>query len=175
MALLGWHVPAVLCGAKGYTAAPEYAQSLSQNELKRLGARYNRRTRRFEPPSEPTLRRLLQTADADAIDQTIGPWFLSLCQSASPVAVDGKSLKGARQACGTEVGLLSAFLEHEAVPVSQRQIEAKSSEIAQLKPLLDPLPLKGRLVPADALHTQRETARWLNVDPSKSPPRSTGT
>lgn len=163
-AVLTIAVAALLCGAKGYTALAEYAQSLSQQQLKRLGARYNRRTKRFEPPSEPTLRRLIQTADADAIDTTVGPWFLSICQDKGPLAVDGKSLKGARQAPGTEVRLLSAFLQQEALTVAQRQVEAKSNEIPELKPLLDPLPLKGRLITADALHTQRETARWLVQD-----------
>lgn len=160
-AVLTIAVAAVLSGAKGYTAVAEYAQSLSQEQLKRLGGRYNRRTQRFEPPSEPTLRRVIQTADAEAIDQAVGPWFLSVCQDKGPLAVDGKSLKGAREASGAEVRLLSAFLQHQGVTVAQRQVQSHSNEIPEMKPLLDPLPLQGRLITADALHTQRETARWL--------------
>ncbi len=33
-----------------------------------------------------------------------------------------------------------------------------------MKPLLDPLTLAGRVVTADALHTQTETARYLVCD-----------
>ncbi|MBM3884111.1 MAG: ISAs1 family transposase [Verrucomicrobia bacterium] len=159
-AVLTIAVGAVLCGAKAYTALAEYALSLSQDQLKRLGARYNRRTKRFEPPSEPTLRRVLQSANAEAIDQMLGQWLLGSTDLQDPVAVDGKTLRGARRPEG-QVHLLSAFLQHEAITVAQRQVEAKTNEITQIKPLLETLPLQGRLVTADALHTQRETARWL--------------
>lgn len=40
----------------------------------------------------------------------------------------------------------------------------KAGEISAVKPLLDPLPLAGRVVTADALHTQAETARYLVED-----------
>jgi len=162
-ALLTIAVAAVLCGAKAYSAIAEYAQSLSQGQLKRLGARYNRRSAQFDPPSEPTLRRVLQSADAQAIDQTLGQWLLTVAGDDGPVAVDGKTLRGARRQAG-QVHLLSAFLQHQAVTVAQRQVEAKTNEIPEIKPLLEPLPLEGRLVTADALHTQRETARWLVED-----------
>jgi predicted transposase YbfD/YdcC len=48
---------------------------------------------------------------------------------------------------------------HEIIILSPR--DTHSDEIPEMKPLLDPLPLQGRLITADALHTQRETARWL--------------
>jgi len=159
-AVLTIAVAAVLCGAKAYTALAEYAQSLSPDQLKRLGARYNRCTKRFEPPSEPTLRRVIQSANAEAVDQMLGQWLLSVTGPDDPVAVDGKTLRGARRQ-GGQVHLLSAFLQHQAVTVAQREVDSKTNEIPEIKPLLEPLPLKGRLVTADALHTQRETARWL--------------
>ena len=36
-----------------------------------------------------------------------------------------------------------------------------ANEIPALRELLDPLSIKGRVITADALHTQRETARFL--------------
>jgi predicted transposase YbfD/YdcC len=45
--------------------------------------------------------------------------------------------------------------------LAQRQVEAKTNEITTLPPLLVPLNLEGRVVTLDALHTQKETARYL--------------
>jgi hypothetical protein len=155
---------AVLAGSRGYTAIAEWAAHLTQAQLKRLRARYNPRTARFEPPSEPTVRRVLQTVDVDAVDAALGDWLLGVADAHDAVAVDGKALRGAVRADGTQVHLLSAFLQGQGVTVAQREIPAKTNEIPEIEPLLAPLELTGRVVSADALHTQRETARFLVED-----------
>ena len=43
-------------------------------------------------------------------------------------------------------------------------MDQKSNEITALQPLLDPLALAGKILTADALHTQREAARYLVED-----------
>ena len=48
--------------------------------------------------------------------------------------------------------------------LAQRDVAHKTNEITQVKPLLDPLDLTGWAVPLDALHAQRETARYLVED-----------
>ena len=155
---------AVLGGARSYLAIAEWAQDLTQNQLKRLRARYNRRTARFEPPSESTLRRVLQETDAQHVDAAFGQWLMDHTDKADAVAIDGKTLKGAVREDGTQVHLLSAFLQNQGVTVAQREVGAKTNEIPELPQLLAPLPLRGRVVSADALHTQRETARYLVED-----------
>lgn len=155
---------AVLAGNRSYTALAEWAARLTQPQLKRLHARYNPRTARFEPPSEPTVRRVLQTSDAPAVDALLSEWLLGVASAADAVAVDGKVLRGAVRADGTQVQLLSAFLHDQGVSVAQREIASKTNEIPELQPLLQPLDLAGRVVTADALHTQRETARFLVED-----------
>ena len=155
---------AVLAGSRGYTAIAEWAARLTQAQLKRLHARYNPRTERFAPPSEPTVRRVLQTVDAAAVDAAFGDWLLALADPDDAVAVDGKALRGAVREDGTHVHLLAAFLHDQGATVAQREIPAKTNEIPEIKPLLEPLALTGRVVTADALHTQRETARFLVED-----------
>jgi hypothetical protein len=157
-------IAAVLAGSRGYTAIAEWAARLTQKQLKRLRARYNPRTGRFEPPSEPTIRRILQGADVAAIDASLSDWLLGLTGAADAVAVDGKTLRAAVREDGTRVHLLSAFLQGQGVTVAQREIPAKTNEIPEIKPLLAPLDLRGRVVTADALHTQRESARFLVED-----------
>jgi len=157
-------IAAVLAGSRGYTAIAEWAARLTQAQLKRLRARYNPRTARFEPPSEPTIRRILQGADVASVDASLSDWLLGLTAPGEAVAVDGKSLRRAVREDGSRVHLLSAFLQDQGVTVAQREIPAKTNEIPEIKPLLAPLALNGRVVTADALHTQRETARFLVED-----------
>jgi hypothetical protein len=162
--VLGIAIAAVLAGRRSYTAIAEWAADLTQAQLKRLRARFNLRTQRFEPPSEPTLRRVLQTCDVPAVDASFSQWLLGVTHADDAVAVDGKALRGAIRANGTQVHLLSAFLQGQGITVAQREIPAKTNEIPELKPLLEPLDLAGRVVTADALHTQCETARFLVED-----------
>lgn len=56
--------------------------------------------------------------------------------------------------------MLSAILHQEAVVVAPLDVEEKTNEIPKLPTLLASLPLQGGLVTADALHTQKETARY---------------
>lgn len=155
---------AVLGGARSYLAIAEWAQDLTQNQLKRLRARYNRRTARFEPPSESTLRRVLQETDAQHVDEAFGQWLMDNTDKADALAIDGKTLKGAVREDGTQVHLLSAFLQNQGVTVAQHEVDAKTNEIPELPRLLAPLQIQDRVVSADALHTQRETARYLVED-----------
>ena len=60
--------------------------------------------------------------------------------------------------------MAAAFGHHSHVVMNQVEIPDKASEMKAVKPLLDPIPLAGRVVTADALHTQLETARYLVED-----------
>lgn len=155
---------AVLGGARGYLAIAEFAQRLSQAQLKRLRAYYSHRHQRFIAPSEPTVRRVLQQLDPQALEQVIGAWVQACAPEGEPIAVDGKTLKGARRDNGSAVHLISALLHDSGAVIAQREVEAKSNEIPALRTLLAPLDIAERVITADAMHTQRETARFIVED-----------
>jgi len=155
---------AILSGARSYTAIAEWSGKLTQRQLNRLRARRHPETRRYEAPSEPTIRRVLQRADADGVDRALGEWLVWIADRGDGLAIDGKTLKGARRPDGSQVHLLSAFLHQQGVTVAQREVGEKTNEIPELIPLLAPLDVKGRVVTADSMHTQRETARYLVED-----------
>lgn len=149
-------VCATLAGARSFLAMAEWARGLSREGLQRLGSQ------RWKPPSEPTFRRVLQRLDANALDARIGQWVAQQYPLAGrAIAVDGKSLRGAHDAGQAAPHLLSAILQQEAVVLGQIEVEEKTNEIPKLQPLLDPLPLQGAVVTADALHTQIESARYV--------------
>jgi hypothetical protein len=160
ISILAIAICAVLCGARGYSAIAQWAQHRTQNQLKRLWCRYNEKHNKYQPPSEPTIRRVLQAIDAEAVDQAIYAWLNSLF-SGCAVAFDGKVLKGARNEDGSQVHLLSAIIHQKGITIAQKQIASKSNEIPAAKPLLEPLDLKGKVVTGDAMHTQTGLARFL--------------
>ena len=75
-------------------ALGEFATALTQPQLKRLGARFNRKTQLHEAPTESTLRRVLQGSDAAALDQALGQWFFQHSSPDEAIAVDGKTQIG---------------------------------------------------------------------------------
>jgi predicted transposase YbfD/YdcC len=80
------------------------------------------------------------------------------------LSVDGKAVRGAIQPDGRAVHLLAAMAHEVPAVLAQRDVAHKTNEITQLKPLLDPLELTGWAVTLDALHAQRDTARYLVED-----------
>jgi hypothetical protein len=149
-------VCAALSGARGFKAIAEWAKDLTRETLRRLGSQ------RWTPPSEPTIRRVLQKLDADRFDAEIGRWLLEQCAAQGhSLSVDGKTLRGAHDSGQTAPHLLSAILHQEGLVVGQRAVDEKSNEIPEVPRLLAPLPLEGAVVTLDALHTQAATARYL--------------
>jgi urease gamma subunit len=161
LSVLAIAICAIMSNARSFSAIAEWAKRCSQNMLKRLQCRYNEKTEQYEPPSEPTIRRFLQQVDPDPVDQALCGWLQSISGKDFAVAVDGKTLKGARQNNGRQIHLLSAFLHNQGTVLAQCQVDSKTNEITMVTPLLDPLDLKGQVVTLDALHTQKETARYL--------------
>ena len=84
-------------------------------------------------------------------------------RSHEPIALDGKTLRGSQDG-GHARQLVAAFGHTSHVVLNQVEVADKASEQKAVKPLLDPLTLAGRVVTADALHTQTETARYVVED-----------
>ncbi|RKE22080.1 DDE family transposase [Streptomyces sp. TLI_171] len=123
-------------------------------------------------PAGATVRRLLQRLDGNALDTAIGTWLTGRepkpTQAPAPqrlrvLAVDGKTVRGARRPDGTQVHLLAAMTADGEV-IAQREVGHKTNEITVFKPLLAPLDLTGTVVTFDALHSQTEHARFLVAD-----------
>jgi hypothetical protein len=59
---------------------------------------------------------------------------------------------------------VAAMITGARAVLAQKDIDAKTNEITQVKPLLDDVDITGALVTADAMHVQKETARYLVED-----------
>jgi len=84
--VLGIAVCAVLCGARSYRAIGDWAKALRRQDLRRFGGR------RDSPPSEPTIRRVLQAIEAEEFDERIGRWLLRRQVLAWESSCDGRKV-----------------------------------------------------------------------------------
>jgi hypothetical protein len=154
---------AMIAGNNSFIDIGEFAQSLNQNQLRSLRATRCRKTGHLLAPSESTIRRVLQRLDPAELDRVVSGWLRSHLKDLglSALAVDGKCIRTASKINGESLQLFSALDTQTKIVCRQIKIPAKTNEIPALKDLLDRLDLRGALVSADALNTQKRTAAHL--------------
>jgi DDE_Tnp_1-associated len=155
----------VLAGARSVAAIAEWAADAPQPVRATLGARHHA-PGCFAVPAEATIRQTLARLDADALASAIGAWLADrerpgpAVSRRQAVAVDGKTLRGARRD-GQQVHLLAAMDHATRAVLTQRHVDGAPGEVPGLAPLLAPLDLAGVVVTADALQTHPEAAEFL--------------
>ena len=169
---------AVLAGSRSFTAIAGWAADVPADMLADLYRRCGAARPCAGPPSKATIWRVVTGADAAALDAVTGAWLMERAGAAAdlagtghghddevpliPVRVDGKTVRGARNADGSQVHLLAALAGARGVVAAQAEVGAKTNEIPMIIPLLDGMDLEGAVVTADALHCQRATAEYVH-------------
>jgi predicted transposase YbfD/YdcC len=168
--VLAFAVAAVLAGADSVTAVIEWAADAPPPVLAALDARQDRQRGWRVPPSASTFRRVLRLLDGEAVAAAFGTWLTGQVMAgladaaALVIALDGKTVRGARAGDGKAPHLLAAMICGARVVIAQRDVDQKTNEITQVAPLLADAGISGALVTADAMHVQKETARYLVED-----------
>lgn len=147
---------ATVSGARSFEAMAQWASELPREILLRLGCR------RRKPPSERTYRRAVNAIGAERFEQTVNRW--SARQTAlrrEGISIDGKTVRGSADGEAPAAHLLSACTHQEGVVLAQQRVSEKTNEIPCVKPLLKDLDIEGSVVTADAMHTQKDTARFI--------------
>jgi predicted transposase YbfD/YdcC len=161
-AILAMAAAAVLAGARSITAIAEWAADTPQPVRAALGARRDAPDR-WVVPAEATIRRALARVDPTALAAVIGAWLTDRDhpgQRRRAVAVDGKTLRGARRD-GRQVHLLAAMDHASRAVLAQRHVNGPPGEVPGFASLLANLDLAGTVVTADALHTHAGAAELL--------------
>jgi Domain of unknown function (DUF4338)/DDE_Tnp_1-associated/Transposase DDE domain len=145
-ALLAVATAAVLSGADSTAAIAQYAHTLTQPALATLGIRRNKRTSTYLAPAYQTLRRAIRSVDAHALDAAVTSWLhtqvsagrLSIGQlTRLIIALDGKTVRGAKDAAGNQLHLFAALVHGEATVIAQHPVDSKTNELSGFIPLLD--------------------------------------
>jgi predicted transposase YbfD/YdcC len=158
-ALSAWLAPAAL-EAQATTSAAAQAGTGRQTQ--------NKTQRRRRPPAAQALR---ETRDDGWVRAAPGhPWCdpeltgdPGHVPARPAVAVDGKERKRAKAGGKAKVHLLAAITHVRGLVIGQDRVAkaGKANETSHFRPLLEPLPLEGVVVTADALHTTRANAQFL--------------
>lgn len=157
--MLAVAVCAVLAGARSFAAIGEWGLDLGAEDLDLLGL--NR------APVESTLRKLFARLDAAALDAALAvfAWCrVRQIQGRRVIAIDGKTVRGARSKAGSAPHLIAALDHGTGVVLGQHAVAAKSNEIPAVRDLLagfDAADLHGCVITVDAMHTQTDTAKAI--------------
>ena len=154
---------AMIAGNNTLLDIGEFSHSLNHNQLRSLRASRCRKTGKLLAPSESTIRRVLQRLDPAKLDLIVTGWLRSHLDDLGIVAlaVDGKAVRTASKIKGQSIQLFSALETQTKLICRQIQIPSKTNEITTLKDLLQGLDLRGALVSADALNTQKSSATLI--------------
>ena len=179
-AVLALAAAAVVAGMKGYTAITGWVADVSAAVLADLYLRAGAIP--AGAPSKTTIWRVLTGADPEMFDAAVGAWLMNAAGFAAPVAggaddrapgrgalmqvrLDGKAIRGAKDADGNQIRLLAALVGPDAaasVVAAQAEVGKKTNEVPVATRVLDQIDLEGKIVTADALHTVKATADHIH-------------
>ncbi|ETT28847.1 transposase IS4 family protein [Rhodococcus rhodochrous ATCC 21198] len=148
---------AVAAGARSYSSIADWTVGAPREVLSCLGIR-------FRVPSEATIRQVLGRVGGDGLDRILGRHLATAERSDRErvaVAVDGKTVRGARAGGAPAPHLVSPVTHTDGVVLGQCRTADRSNEIPTVRRLLRGLDLVGAVVTVDAMHTQKTTARCL--------------
>jgi predicted transposase YbfD/YdcC len=153
---------AMLCGARSYSAIAEWGRNYGVRIAQALGFTH-------ATPWAATLHTIFRHVNRDAFEAYLGAWADEVIGSLPPgpetpepaIALDGKTLRGAKKQGAPGIHLLSALAHQVGVPLAQHAVDDKTNEITAVEPLLQALVLEGRIVTMDALLTQRHIAQTI--------------
>ena len=167
---------ATVAGSKGYTAMTGWVADVPTDVVDSLYARVG--VRPAGRPSRSTIWRVCTDTDADVLDAVIAEWTEAEqatkaeqapagIETPMQLRLDGKTVRGAVDADGEQLHLLSALAGPPqpgvaGVVVAQAPTDgAKTREPATARALLESLDLRDVTVTADALHTVKATAELI--------------
>jgi hypothetical protein len=162
---LGYPVAGLVCltvmaMATGVRKGPEdlanYADTLTQPQLRALNFRRDKKTGLYRCPKRSTFVRLLAGVDAGVLEKILLQWQQQLTGPIQDnlVIVDGKKMRhGGVEMVNASNGK-GQFLGGVIT-------QTKSNEIPAARQVLSQLDLEGKIVLSDALHTQVETGQLI--------------
>lgn len=150
----------VMALATGVRKGPEdlalYADTLSQGQLRALRFHRDRKTKQVRCPKKTVFHTLLTTVDAEALERALLLWQNQLLGPVQDnvVLIDGKKMRGGGVEMVNATTGSGRFLACTMTP-------EQSNEIPAARLVLKTQDLAGKIVIADALHTNFETAQQI--------------
>jgi predicted transposase YbfD/YdcC len=155
--LLTCLVAALLCDCNSTAAIGQWC-----HERRALLARHFPH-QRAHTPTGALYRWLLPRLSVAELEWALASWVRQTrpTRDREPLALDGKVVRGAVTITQPAPHLLSVSTHHTQETLIQVRVSDKTNEIPVAQALLPHLPLRGRVVTADALHTQTALAQVI--------------
>ncbi len=157
--LLACLIAALLCNCQSTEAVSQWCREHLDLLQDLFGPRL------FFTPRGSLYRWLLPQIDAEAVERVLATWIRATSQASptDPLAVDGKTVRGARTAERDAPHLLACFTHHSKEVWAQVAVGEKTNEIPEARNLLPSLPIAGRVCTFDALHAHRKLWHLLRA------------
>ena len=156
--LLAVGIAAVIAGSRSFAAIGQWAADTGADVLAGLGATRG-------PAEESTFRRAFALVSPEVLDQVLGTWLWTRAAQVCGrlvIAVDGKTVRGAKDKDGKAPHLVAALAHGIGAVLGQVAVTAKSNEIPAVRDLLKAFTdLAGAVITIDAMHTQGDTAQAI--------------
>jgi len=111
-------------------------------------------------PSHDTFARVFAHINADAFERCFTAWSQATnTRIRGVIALDGKSVRRSRFGDSKALHIVTAYATELGIALGQRTVDGKTNEITAVPELLEMLSLKGRIVTADAMLTQKWIVR----------------
>ena len=149
-AVLGLTVVAMLAGMTSLEAVAQFGRDRGAALAFALGFR------RAKTPNKSALSKLFRRLDPDRLEAALERWLRARGAGDEVVCLDGKTLRGRGGGGLPAAHLLAAYAPHAAAVVGQLRVDGKTNEHKAALELLGVLPVRGKVVTADAMFTHRD-------------------
>jgi predicted transposase YbfD/YdcC len=148
----------MLCGYRSYSAMAEWGRNYGVSFLAALGFK------QATAPCVGTLHFVVRHLDAARLEACLAQWAnrVLVAQGGAlheALATDGKTLRGSQKGGAPGAHLLATVSQRLGLTLAQCAVADKTNELTAKQDMLEGLLLSGRIITADALHTQRSFAK----------------
>lgn len=146
---------AVLSGYTQYQQISDWISNLAPEIRAKAGIRSDRK------PSPSMLQKLLSRINSKELEDVLSKWVLSESGTlfGSTISLDGKHHRATSSSLKGQKKFLNVLVQDIGIVVKEYPTKMGHGEGAAAREALKELPLEGTIVTADALHTERATAR----------------
>ena len=113
-------------------------------------------------PSKSTLTRIMNLVDGEIIAEIIVNMMREMLGvEGEVIAFDGKTICATAKGNREKLHIMTAYITQSGVVLGQKTVDEKTNEIPVMQEMLKYIELKGKVITADAMHCQKETATLI--------------
>jgi predicted transposase YbfD/YdcC len=113
-------------------------------------------------PSKSTLTRIMNLVDGVVVAEIIVNIMReTLGVAGEVIAFDGKTIRATAKGNREKLHIMTAYITQSGVTVGHATVDEKTNEIPVMQKMLKQINLKNKVITADAMHCQKETAKLI--------------